>query len=615
MLRFLRTVIAGVAILALAGFGGQRVLAHSASSHATPGPRCAPARLNASALLPGTTLTVAPLPDSYDASPWTQISLLGAPPGAIADVSARGSRSGAHGGRLEAYSQGDGASFVPSKPFQPGESVVVRGRVSHAGRTTPFAFHFTVAERDPIAHTKPGAKPKGKAGDVQRFHSLPGVLAPTVTVTASSPQQAPGYVFAAPYSGPGQDGPMIFDGEGRLVWFHPLPLGTYAANLQVQRYEEKPVLSWWQGYIPREGFGEGEEVVADSSYRTLMRIRAGNGYQADLHDFHLTPQGTALLTAFNPIACDVSSVKGPSDGAVTDGVFQELDLKTKLVRREWHSLDHVALSQSYSPTHGTGLSWPYDYFHINTIERRQGDGFLISARNTSALYFLDPTTGRITLQVGGRHGSVRMGSGAATAYQHDAQELPNGQISIFDNGGNPMVHSQSRAILVSVDPKARRDTLVAQFEHNKPIDAGSQGNMQQLENGDFFVGWGQEPYFSEFTPSGQVVFDARLPHATQSYRGYRFPWSATPAEPAAIAVGEQGEGGGTPVYASWNGATNVAGWRVLAGASAAELAPVATAPRSGFETAIETPGAPAYVAVQALDAAGNVLGTSATVKG
>jgi hypothetical protein len=614
-LHYPKAAAGGLAALALAGLGAQQVLARGASPHTRPSPRCVPAHLNASALLSGTTLAVSPLPGSYDASPWTQISLLGAPAGAIEGVTVRGSQSGTHSGRLEPYSQGDGASFVLSRPLRPGEAVSVHGSQRGESGTTPFAFSFTVAQRDPIAYAKPGPKPKGKAGDVQTFHSVPGLVAPTVKVTTSSPQQAHGYIFAAPYSGPGQDGPMIFDSAGKLVWFHPLPTGTEGSNLQVDSYEGKPVLSWWQGYIPREGFGEGEEVVMDSSYRTLMHIHAGNGYPMDLHEFRITPQGTALFTVFNPVACNLSSVRGPSSGAVTDGVFEELDLRTGLVRRQWHSLDHVSLAQSYSPTRGTGLSWPYDYFHINSIERLQSGNLLISARNTSALYELSPATGQIALQIGGKHGGVRLGSGAAMAYQHDAQELPNGDLSIFDNGGVPMVHSQSRAIVVSLDPKTKTLTLVAQYEHDKPLKAGSQGNMQLLENGDYFVGWGQVPYFSEYTSSGQDVFDARLPHATESYRAYRFGWSATPSEPPAIAIGEQGEGSGTPVYMSWNGATNVASWRVLAGASPEQLSPVATASRNGFETEIEAPGEPAYVAVQALDSSGALLGTSKTVKG
>lgn len=614
----LRTTAAAVLLLAaLTALGAQQV---AGASTVRRSPRCLPSKLNSSAILPSTPLIVAPLPGSYDASPWTQISLLGAPASEIEGVTVRGSQSGSHSGSLRPYSQGDGASFVLEKPLRPGEGVSVRGTLRTEAEAKQFSFSFTVAERDPIAHTPPGTKYKAKPGEEQVFHSVPGMVAPAVRVLSSSSQQAPGYVFAAPYSGPAQDGPMIFDNAGKLVWFKPLPYDVEATNLQVESFEGKPVLTWWQGYIPRQGFGEGEEIVVDSSYRKVMHVHAGNGYWVDLHDFHINAQNnTALLTVFNPIACDLSSVHGRSDAAVTDGVWEEVDLRTGLVRRQWHSIDHVSLAHSYSAASGGSMAWPFDYFHINTIETRKDGSFLISSRNTSALYLLDPSSEQVTLQIGGKHGSVNVSPGAGTAFQHDAQELPNGLFSIFDNGGvasnGRMVHSQSRAIVVSLDPKARTLKLVAQYVHDKPLKSGSQGNVQLLENGNFFVGWGQVPYVSEYSSSGKVVFDARLPHATETYRAYRFPWTATPAEPPAVAVGEQGESANTPVFASWNGATTVARWQVLAGANPEQLSVVASAPRTNFETKIEAPGEPAYVEVQALDSSGNVLGTSKTIKG
>jgi hypothetical protein len=610
-MNFVRTTAGPLAVVALAGFGGQRVLAHRASTgHA---PRCLPTQLNRSARLPGTPLTVSPLPDSYDASPRTQISLLGTPANTIGGLDVSGSQTGSHSGRLLSYTQGDGASFIPRHPFASGETVTVHGYVRRGRAVAHFAFLFTVAQPDPLARPNSGPKSKGKPGEVDVFRSAPTLQAPAVSVTASSPQAAPGYIFAAPYSGPGADGPMIFDGAGNLVWFHPLPTNTKATNLQVQSYEGRPVLTWWQGYIPPQGFGEGEEIVVGPSYQVLFHVHAGNGYTADLHDFHLTADNTALFTVFSTIHCDLSSSGGPSDGALTDGVFQEVDLKTRLVRREWHSADHVSLSQSNSSASSSTTSWPYDYFHINTISRRQDGSLMVSSRNTSAVYILNASTGQVGLQVGGKRSSLKMGSGTNTAYQHDSEELPNGEISIFDNGGVPMVHPQSRGIIVALDPKAGTDTLVAQYQHPRPLKAGSQGNLQLLENGDLFVGWGAEPYFTEFTASGAMVFDAHLPKGTQSYRGYRQAWSATPAEAPALAA-SAGQTGLT-AYASWNGATGVSSWQVLGGASTKQLVPLATAAKGGFETAIAVPGKPAYLAVQALDESGKVLATSHAIRG
>jgi hypothetical protein len=612
-------VLGGVAIVLASAttlaFASRRIASEQSAFVAPSVSRCEPTTLNRSATLPGTPLSVSPLPDSYDASARTQISMLGAPAGAIADVEATGSHSGRHGGKLRAYSQGDGASFVPQDPFTQGETVTVRGKVKSGAHTVPFAYHFVVATQDVLAHSAPNP-PSGKDyNEKQHFHSAPSLEAPAVEVTARSPQSTPGDIFTAPYSGPGPPGPMIFDESGNLVWFDPLPKNMVAAtNLQVEQLDGKPVLTWWQGYIPKQGFGQGEEIIDNTSYQQIGRVHAGNGYKADLHDFKLTADDTALLTVFNPIDCNLSSDGGPTGGAVSDSVFEEIDLHTGLVRREWHSIDHVPLSASYSSSTHASKEWPFDYFHINSIDPSASGTTLISSRNTWSLYELNTTTGQIQSTIGGHDSSVQMGEGTHTAYQHDATTLTNGEISVFDNGSVPKVHPQSRGIVLAVNPQSGAATLVSQFEHSPALTSDSQGNIQQLEDEDMFVGWGSEPYFSEYNASGQLLFDAHLHGSYESYRSYKFAWTGSPTSPPAIAASSLA-GGRAAVYASWNGDTRTASWRVLAGATAQTLAPVATAARSGFETAITTPAAAPYVQVQALDASGNVLGTSHVIRG
>jgi hypothetical protein len=141
--------------------------------------------------------------------------------------------------------------------------------------------------------------------------------------------------------------------------------------------------------------------------------------------------------------------------------------------------------------------------------------------------------------------------------------------------------------------------------------ADSQGNMQALPGGDWFLGWGQVPDFSELSPAGQLLFDAHFPADDQSYRDFRFVWTGRPAQPPAFAL-TQDTGAKRIVYASWNGATQVAQWRVLAGAAPTRLRPVAQRPRSGFETAIALPAGAVgpYLTVQGLDAEGHVLGVA-----
>jgi hypothetical protein len=600
-----RTAIVPVAIALAAA-----ISAAGASAASRAGRSCVPSKPNNSAILGG-SVTVSPLPGSRDASPRTQISFLGVSPRALRVTSVVGSRTRSHHGRLLAYSQGDGASFVPSKPFAENEQVTVRAQLLRGSKRVAIIDRFATERRDPI-NTKPEvAHPVGTVG-VQSYVSRPDLHPPAVTVSAQSGAAAPGDVFIAPYSGPGQAGPMILDPAGNLLWFKPLPTNVSATNFQVQEYLGRRALTWWQGNISIHGFGLGTDVIADGTYTEVAHVSAGNGYAADLHEFQLTPKGTALITAYDPELCDISSVGGAHNGAVTNGVLQEIDIKTGLVRFQWTSLGHVPLAESYELARKASLEWPFDYFHINSIDQEPDGSLLVSSRNTWTTYDIEPRSGTVVWRLGGKHSSFTLGQGVGTAWQHDSRLLPDGTVSIFDNGSSPSVHHQSRGVVVGLNPQQRTATLVSQFTRPAPIVAESQGNMQELENGDWFVGWGQVSDFSEFSAGGALLFDAHMPAHVQSYRAFRLPWQATPTQPPEFSL-QAGAGGARTLYASWNGATGVVSWRVLAGPSAAGLQPLAQVPRSGFETPIALPAlAPGwFVTVQALDAGGAVIGTAA----
>jgi hypothetical protein len=632
----------GLAVLA-AGCAGASGSGEGARAAASASPSCVPPALNVSAALAGAHVTVSPAPDTRDASRATQISFLGVAASELSHIVVAGSRSGAHPGRLVAYSQGDGASFLPARPFDPGELVTVHAVLIQDGKTTPFAWSFTVAVPDDpgsasvTESTRPSSAPAPAPKEYESFHSRPELRPPDVTVSSKA-QTATGEMFLAPYSGIGQYGPMILNAHGELVWFKSLsPAGTRAADFRVQQYEGRPVLTWWQDPLIADGSKTAGEVIANSAYQTIAVIRAGNGYQPDLHEFQITPRDTAWITVYDAIDCNLSSVGGPKDGAVADTLLQEIDLKTGLVMYEWHSLDHVPLQSSYASAAHTSRAEPFDYFHINSIDTERSGDLLVDSRNTWAAYDVDPKTGQLRWELGGKHSSFKLGPGTATAWQHDAREQPNGAITFFDNGAFPQVHPQSRAIELALDPATMTATLVRSYEHQNALVAGSQGNVQALPGGDWMVGWGQAGYLSEVNSAGQVLFNAHLPPDWESYRTYTLPWSGQPVQPPAVAVvppspsgGSRGSGGsgstggagaaggGPVVYVSWNGATEVASWRVLAGSSPSTLAPLAAAPKTGFETALAI-SAPAsgsyYVAVQALNSAGAVIGVSATVKG
>ncbi len=553
------------------------------------------------------TVTISPLQGTEDASPQTQISFLGAPADQIHDLSVVGSSSGAHGGRLRSYASAVGASFLPSQPFVEGERVSVRATVGH----TEEASSFRVARIDYYDYTASVRSSQVKPAPGQSFVSAPTLQPPLVSIDYDSPEAAPGDIFMTFAHGAGQSGPMIVNGAGQLVWFTPAPKGMTATDLQVESYEGKSALVWWQGYIPSLGIGFGTDEIYGSDYRPLAQVNAGNGYKADLHDIQITPKGAAFITSNTLVHTDLASGGGPREGVLIDSVLQEIDIKTGLVMFEWHAYGHVALSESYSDSHVSSTQ-PWDWFHLNSISLGPDGNVLISSRNTSALYDVSLASGRVLWRIGGKNSTFKMGAGTGMAYQHDARWQPDHTITVFDDGAVPKKHSQSRAIRLAIDWTHLAVHLVGRDVRTPPLLTGSQGNDQILPNGDSFVGWGEVPYFTEFSPTGQIVFEGRMPYPAQSYRAFKFPWNATPSGPPAIAVRANGAGAET-VYASWNGATEVNSWRVLAGPDAKHLALVASAPRSGFETAIPLPTGDTHFAVQALDAQGHLLGTSPIV--
>lgn len=585
----------------------------SGSSASKDSPECLPRTLAHVATLPGTSVEVSPAPDSGVANARTQISFLGAPATEIAAIQVMGSSSGTHRGSLRSYSQGDGASFAPAKPFDQGERVTVRARVGAGSSAKQIAFSFRVDSPYSTAHTTDFENLPASSADLQGFYTLPGAQAPVMTVTAPDRDPAAGDVFTTNGPGPGPYGPLIYTPQGRLVWFERLPNGEAAEDLNVQPYEGRRVLTWWRGHVLSLGFGLGEDVVTDSHYRTIAKVRAGNGLKADLHDFRVLPGNVAYITAYNPIRCDLSSVGGSRGGAITDTAIQQIDMRTGLVRWEWHSLDHIGADES--EVEAPESTAPWDYFHINSIDPEPSGDLLISARSTWAGYQLQRGSGKVLWRLGGNRSSFKMGPGTKMAWQHDGRMLENGELTFFDDGSNPPIHSQSRGLRIQLDLAKHEARLIKAYVHeDPPLLAASQGNMQTLPSGNALLGYGGVPAISEFAPDGTLLFDAHQPYDMSFYRAFRYPWSATPAAPPAVLASQNDTGEETIVHASWNGATGVASWRVLAGTSSGSLKPQATIPVNGFETSTTLPRKYAYAAVQALNSSGRVLGSSKTAK-
>jgi hypothetical protein len=444
------------------------------------------------------------------------------------------------------------------------------------------------------------------AAPASSFLSRPDLRIPALAVAQPvGPGVAPGLILLAPYNAPApaQAGALIVDNAGSPVWEQPLA-NLVTTDFRVQTYRGRPALTWWEGVITL-GHGVGRYVIADAGYAPIAHVDAGNGRRGDLHEFLVTDRGTALLTSYIIDDMDLRSVGGPRRGTIQNAMFQEVELASGRVLLEWRSLDHIPIAESYWPV-GSGADW--DYVHLNSIAVDLDQNLLVSSRNTHTIYKLDRRSGEIIWRLGGKHSDFALASDATFAWQHDARRQPDGSISVFDNGSG----GASRALLLSVDEPGRRVTLRRSFTRPTATFSDSQGNVEVLPNGNVFVGWGAQPYVSEFAPTGELIFDAQLGSRYISYRAYRAPWAGVGAGAPAVAT-RRGRGSAqTSVYVSWNGDTRVAWWTVLAGeGSGAGLRALRPVARTGFETVIEVPAAVTHLRVRASDHAGGTLAISA----
>jgi Arylsulfotransferase (ASST) len=475
------------------------------------------------------------------------------------------------------------------------------------------------AARPGTVRPSSGTPDAGTAGQIDEFVSRSDLHPPVIKIAqaaGASEAGQPRYIFIAPRGyvskSIGEPGLMIVDRDGDLVWFGS-PIGGTPLNFTVQEYRGQPVLTWSAGYVSAQGITYGTYYIADSSYRVTATVKAGNGAETDLHEFNLTPQGTALITAHRQLSANLTSVRGPAKGSVMDSIAQEIDVATGKVLFEWDSLDHVPLTESHQPVVGGTAKSPYDYFHINSVALASDGDLLISSRNTWTVYKVSRSTGAIQWRLGGKKSDFDAGPGTTFSWQHDARMPEPGLITLFDNGSTPPVEPRSRALLLNVDTGAMKVTLEHAYPHPAGLLADYQGSVQLLPDGQVFVGWGTEPYFSQFSSGGELVMDGQMPIGDQSYRAFTFDWTGRPAGKPAV-VARINPVRGSVVYVSWNGATEVATWTVLAGRNRSALTAAGSQPRDGFETLISVNSEGPYFAVTALDAAGNQLGRSATVQ-
>jgi hypothetical protein len=358
---------------------------------------------------------------------------------------------------------------------------------------------------------------------------------PPVTILTSSPFVAQGGdFFISPFGDASTyaNGPEIIDSLGNVVWFKAVPAGEEASDFRVQTYNHQPVLTFWQG-TGLGGLSTGTDYIYNDRYQQIATVNAGNGLSADGHEFLITPQNTALILSYTTATANLTSIGGPADQTVINGVVQEINIATGQVLFQWNSEDHVPFSQSEQPLPASA-STPWDWFHINAVKLDTNGNLLIDARDTWTTYEVNPQSGNIIWQLGGKDSSFKLvagpgqvldSAGEIFAWQHDPEALGNGVYTFFDNdsAGTPLL-PYSRAVTVRLNPQSRTATLLASDNQPEGLSAPSQGNAQTTQDGNLVVGWGALPYFSEFSRSGSLLFNAEFPAGVNTYRAYQAQW-------------------------------------------------------------------------------------------
>jgi hypothetical protein len=455
----------------------------------------------------------------------------------------------------------------------------------------------------------------------RRFRTLPELRPVGMCMLRErGAKPAPGHIFVSPRPpderGGRQYGLMIVSDQGQLLWY--ARRSNVVHDLKPVHYRGQRLLAFYHR-MPRRDDSHYE--LLDDRYRLVRRITAGNGMRVNGHELQLTERGTAYLSIYRRMTLPGSGRR------VTEYVIQEIDLVTGDVLFEWHSLDHVPLSASYDPPPTDGSHW--DYFHGNSIEppTPRGRTIIVSARKTSAVYGIDRKTGELLWVLGGKDddfGLVKRNPAWQFCAQHDARRLPNGDLTVFDNGGAGLGNGRDCPVHAARVARYRLDTsrmtarLVGSIS-SKPSSANGAGyfptavgSARRQGNGGTLVSWGTTGQVTETARSGRVKLRLALRHWT--YRAVRAPWTGRPPGcPAVLA--RRGAGGAVKLWASWNGATEIRQWRVLAGETPSELRPVGSPfAFADLETKMRIRTRAEHAAVQAVDSSGAVIGQSATVR-
>ncbi|MCB0208984.1 MAG: aryl-sulfate sulfotransferase, partial [Anaerolineae bacterium] len=342
----------------------------------------------------------------------------------------------------------------------------------------------------------------------------------------------------------------------------------------------------------------------DSSYQIVDSYQAGNGYNADGHGLRILPNGHALLMIYDLQPIDMSQIVpgGVPTATVAGLIIQELDTARNVVF-EWRSWDHFEITDTSADTSKAHI----DYVHGNAVEQAHDGHLLISSRNLDEITKINRQTGEVMWRMGGKKNEFTFVDDDTPFYkQHDIHSLPNGHITLFDNG-NDRKPPYSRGVEYRLDETHKTATLIREYRNTPNIFGAVTGSIQRTANGNTFIGWGSGwPNVTEFKSDGTKVFELTFARPNFSYRAFRFRWQGKPTTQPTLVV--HTDGTTATLSYSWNGATDIVRYQIYGGNSPRPTTRIDTQIKTGFENSTVITGLdqlPYYFRVMPIDRKGN----------
>ncbi|MCH8034124.1 MAG: aryl-sulfate sulfotransferase [Bacteroidetes bacterium] len=448
-----------------------------------------------------------------------------------------GSKSGTHAGKLILSDDGKTIIFKPYKNFTYSETINVSyysGIYKLTGEELlPFNFTFIISDKNSYTDYNRAIEDLLEMDIKSYLNSTPKLKRqklsitndglpedfPTVTVnTFNNPSS--GYLFLAPFTFPFIPWGylMIVDNKGVPIFYQRTH--SIKADWKLQP----------NGMLTYVDISKVKYYEMDSSYAIIDSFSTGNGYTTDTHELQILPDGHALLMAYDyqTVRMDTVVQGGDSSATVIGLIVQELDVDKNVVF-QWRSWDHFQITDATEDIDLTAAT--IDYVHGNAIELDDDGNLLISCRHMDEITKINRQTGEIIWRLGGlksRNNQFLFINDEITfSHQHDIRRLPNGNLTIFDNGN---LHDPrfSRSLEYQLDESNLIVSLVWDYNNEPETYSLAMGSTQRLQNHNTVIGWGwsfeDARALSEIEADGTVALELSLPDTMLSYRAFKFSW-------------------------------------------------------------------------------------------